>query len=68
MSDLNYKVQWVGVREGYGVTETTDEPNDYDVFRLFRDAKSSAVEKAKDDVHGARRGLEATRSLRKGDV
>lgn len=68
MSKPNYKVQWVGIVEGYGITETNDEVDDYEVFRTFREAKANAVEKAQNDVNGAKRGLQNTRAIRKGDV
>lgn len=68
MSDTSYKVQWVGIVEGYGISETTDEVDDYEIFRTFREAKADAVQKAQSDVEGAKRGLKMTRAIRKGDV
>lgn len=68
MSSENYKVQWVGIREGYSISETSDDVDDYEVFATYREAKSSAVQKAQDDVYGAKQGLQMTRSIRKGDV
>ena len=68
MNKTNYKVSWVGIVEGYGITETDDEVDEYEVFGTFREAKTNAVERAKSDVEGAKRGLAMTRSIRKGDI
>ena len=68
MGTPNYKVQWVGIVEGYGITETEDEVDEYEVFNTYREAKNNAVEKAKSDVEGAKRGLDRTRAIRKRDV
>lgn len=65
---MNYKVCWVGIIEGYEILKTTDCVNDYDVFRTFREAKTCAVEKAKSDVEGTKRGLQVTKSITKGEV
>lgn len=62
---MNYKVYWIGIVEGYGIDSTDDDINDYDVFRLWSEAKKRAVENAKNDVDGSKRGLKMTRSLRK---
>lgn len=64
----NYKVQWIGIREGYGIDETDDEVDEFEVFATYREAKSDAVQKSQNDVEGARQGLRMTRSIRKGDV
>jgi len=63
-----YKVSWVGIVEGYEITKTDDIPNEYDIFKLYSDAKSFAIQQSSDDVQGAKRGLEATRSIRKSDI
>lgn len=68
MSSENYKVYWIGIVEGYGIDETSDEVNEHDVFRTFREAKTKAVENSKSDVDGAKRGLEMTKRIRKGDI
>jgi hypothetical protein len=65
---MNYKVEWVGIREGYGIEQTKDEVDDYEVFKTFREAKRVAVERAKNDVEGARVGLSNTKRITKGDV
>ena len=64
----NYKVSWVGIVEGYGITETDDKVDDFEVFETYREAKNKAVERAESDVEGAKRGLANTRAIRKSDV
>lgn len=65
---MNYKVQWVGIIEGYEIVFTDDPINEYDIFRTFREAKKCAVQKALSDVNGAKRGLQVTKQFRKAEV
>lgn len=68
MASVNYEVYWIGIVEGYGIRETDQEVDEYEVFATYREAKDKAVEKARSDVNGARRGLKNTLAFRKRDV
>lgn len=68
VSKKNYKISYVGIVEGYEISITDEDTDDYEIFSTFREAKFEAVQKAKSDVEGAKRGLRMTRSIKKGEV
>ena len=63
----NYKVEYIGLREGYHIYQTTDEIDDFHTFKTFKEAKAQAIGFAKNDIDLVKSALKLTKSFRKSD-
>jgi len=65
---MNYKVNYIGLAEGYDIEETTDDVDNYEIFGSFKEAKRKAVANAENDIELVENALANTVMLKLRNV
>lgn len=68
MEKINYRVEYVGLREGYQIFKTFDSVDFFEVFPSFEAAKKEAIERAKNDIELVKIALKNTKQIKENET